>query len=47
MPSPQMRVGPYVVDFLWADRRLIVELDDRSSHDTTIAFPMTAPAIVR
>lgn len=38
MPSPQMRVGPYVVDFLWADRRLIVELDDRSSHDTTIAF---------
>jgi very-short-patch-repair endonuclease len=38
LPSPQRRVGPYRVDFMWEDLRLIVEIDDRASHDGEIAF---------
>jgi hypothetical protein len=34
LPAPQVDVpiGPYVADFLWPDRRLIVETDGRRTH---------------
>jgi hypothetical protein len=40
LPHPAMNVpiGPYVVDALWAERMLIVELDSRAYHDNTAAF---------
>lgn len=38
LPAPQVRIGRYYVDFLWREYRLIVELDDRASHATAIAF---------
>ncbi|HEX2103341.1 MAG TPA: DUF559 domain-containing protein [Solirubrobacteraceae bacterium] len=31
-------VGPYAVDGLYPDQRLIVELDGRRAHETTGAF---------
>jgi hypothetical protein len=44
LPKPEVNVdielsgGWIQADFLWRDRRLIVELDDRQSHDTGRAF---------
>jgi very-short-patch-repair endonuclease len=40
LPSPAVnqRVGPYVVDFLWEEQRLIVETDGRATHGTRAAF---------
>ena len=40
LPSPAVnaRMGRYVVDFLWRERRLIVETDGRASHGTRAAF---------
>ena len=39
-PQPEVnaRVGPYEVDFLWRDRRLIVETDGFSHHGDRAAF---------
>jgi very-short-patch-repair endonuclease len=38
MPEVNARVGPYWVDFLWRDRRLIVETDGYRYHGTRAAF---------
>ncbi len=38
LPETQVRIGRYRVDFLWRDFGLIVEIDDRASHDGYIAF---------
>lgn len=40
LPSPEtnVRVGPFVVDFLWRRQRLIVELDGWESHGIRSAF---------
>jgi very-short-patch-repair endonuclease len=40
LPRPEVnaRVGPYWVDFLWRDRRLIVEADSYRYHGTRSAF---------
>lgn len=37
LPETQVQIGPYWVDFVWEDVRLIVETDDATSHDTVIA----------
>ncbi|MBN1530055.1 MAG: DUF559 domain-containing protein [Thermoleophilaceae bacterium] len=40
LPSPQSNVliGPYEVDFLWPEARLVVELDGGATHRTQRAF---------
>jgi hypothetical protein len=40
LPRPLVNepIGPYVVDALWPQQRLIVELDSRQAHQTTKAF---------
>jgi hypothetical protein len=40
VPQPELNVpiGPYTADFLWRDRKLIVETDDPSTHATIEAF---------
>lgn len=40
LPEPEVnvRVGRFKVDFLWRDRRLIVEVDGWESHRTRSAF---------
>jgi very-short-patch-repair endonuclease len=40
LPSPEVnvRVGPYVVDFLWREQRLIVEVDGYRAHRGRQAF---------
>jgi very-short-patch-repair endonuclease len=40
LPQPEVnaRVDRFVVDFLWAERRLIVEVDGWESHGTRSAF---------
>jgi hypothetical protein len=40
LPRPLVneRIGPYTVDALWPESRLVVELDSRSAHETTRAF---------
>jgi very-short-patch-repair endonuclease len=40
LPQPEVNVTllDYVVDFLWADAKLVVELDGRGSHQTRRAF---------
>jgi very-short-patch-repair endonuclease len=37
-PVVNVRVGPYLVDFLWRDRRLIVETDSYLYHRGRAAF---------
>jgi very-short-patch-repair endonuclease len=39
-PRPKLNeeIGPYTVDALWPDARLVVELDSRQAHDTRTAF---------
>ena len=37
-PLPEQIVGPYTVDFMWPDRRLIVEVDGWETHGTPTAF---------
>ncbi len=37
-PGVNVSVDRYVVDFLWADRSLIVEVDGWESHRTRSAF---------
>ena len=37
-PRTNATVGPYVVDFLWPDHRLIVETDGAATHATPTAF---------
>lgn len=34
IPEPNVRIGRFVPDMLWEDRRLIVELDGRDAHRT-------------
>jgi very-short-patch-repair endonuclease len=38
MPEVNARIGPHWVDFLWRDRRLIVETDGYRHHGTRAAF---------
>jgi very-short-patch-repair endonuclease len=40
LPRPQTNalVGPYEVDCLWREERVVVELDGRDVHDTRLAF---------
>lgn len=40
LPTPdcQVIIGPYTVDFLWPEARLIVEVDGWESHGTRSAF---------
>lgn len=33
-----VRAGPFIVDFLWPDRALIVEVDGHSAHGSRSAF---------
>lgn len=37
-PEVNVRVGPYLVDFLWLDSRLVVETDGYASHRGRVAF---------
>ncbi len=40
LPSPEVnvRIGPYVVDFLWRDERLVVETDGYAHHSDRTSF---------
>jgi very-short-patch-repair endonuclease len=40
LPSPEVnvRVGPFLVDFLWRSRRWVVEVDGFGAHGTRSAF---------
>jgi very-short-patch-repair endonuclease len=40
LPRPEVNVpiGPFTVDFLWRDRRLVVEVDGFRAHGTRSAF---------
>jgi very-short-patch-repair endonuclease len=40
LPKPEVnvRVGPFLVDFLWRARRLVVEVDGFGTHGTRSAF---------
>jgi very-short-patch-repair endonuclease len=40
LPAPEVnvRIGPYLVDFHWPDRRLIVETDGYGYHRGEVAF---------
>lgn len=38
LPEVNVRVGPYLVDFLWLDARLVVETDGYASHRGRVAF---------
>ena len=40
LPSPNVnvRIGPHLVDFLWPDRRLVVETDGYVFHRGRLAF---------
>jgi len=38
MPERQVAIGPYRVDFLWRNARIVVEMDGRATHDTAMAF---------
>jgi very-short-patch-repair endonuclease len=40
LPTPEVnvRVGPFLVDFLWRARRLVVEVDGFRAHGTRSAF---------
>jgi Transcriptional regulator, AbiEi antitoxin/Protein of unknown function (DUF559) len=38
MPDVNVRIGPFLVDFLWRDRRLIVETDGYRFHRGRAAF---------
>lgn len=37
-PEVNVRIGPFVVDFVWRERRLIVELDGYRAHGTRTSF---------
>jgi Protein of unknown function (DUF559) len=37
-PLVNESIGPYIVDGLYVDDRLVIELDSRSAHETTRAF---------
>jgi very-short-patch-repair endonuclease len=37
-PAVNERVGRYVVDFVWLDRRLVIELDGYQAHGSRSAF---------
>jgi very-short-patch-repair endonuclease len=38
LPEVNQRIGPYEVDFLWRDAKLVVELDGYAYHSTRAAF---------
>jgi very-short-patch-repair endonuclease len=37
-PEVNVRIGSFIVDFLWRDRRLVVEVDGFRAHGTRSAF---------
>jgi very-short-patch-repair endonuclease len=37
-PDVNVRIGPYLVDFLWRERRLVVETDSYLYHRGRVAF---------
>jgi very-short-patch-repair endonuclease len=38
LPSVNQRIGPYTVDFLWREQRLVVELDSYAYHSDRPTF---------
>jgi predicted transcriptional regulator of viral defense system len=40
IPAPLVKeqIGPYEVDFLWPDARLVIETDDRASHERNSTY---------
>lgn len=40
LPAPEVnvRIGPYLVDFLWREQRLVVETDGYRFHRGEVAF---------
>jgi very-short-patch-repair endonuclease len=38
MPDVNVRIGPHLVDFLWCDRRFVVETDSYAHHRGKVAF---------
>ncbi len=40
LPAPEVnvRIGPYLVDFLWRERALVVETDGYAYHRGCVAF---------
>ena len=38
IPSPNARIGRFVVDFLWPDHRVVAELDGFATHGKRAAF---------
>jgi very-short-patch-repair endonuclease len=38
LPAVNQRIGPYTVDFLWRDQRLVVELDGYAYHSNRSSF---------
>lgn len=40
IPDPVVKapIGPYEVDFLWPDAKLVVETDDRASHERNATY---------
>lgn len=38
VPEVNVRIGPHLVDFLWRERRLVVETDGYASHRGRAAF---------
>jgi very-short-patch-repair endonuclease len=37
-PHAQQQLGPYTVDFLWPEVRLVVEVDDYATHGRRATF---------
>lgn len=37
-PEVNVRIGPYLVDFLWRDKRFVVETDSYLYHRGRVAF---------
>jgi very-short-patch-repair endonuclease len=38
LPEVNVRIGPYLVDFLWRERRFVVETDSYLYHRGEVAF---------
>ena len=38
LPEVNVRIGPHTVDFLWRERRLVVELDGYAYHSDRMSF---------
>ena len=41
IPEPNVWIGPYRVDAIWRDERVIVELDSKAAHSSPHAALLT------